>query len=50
MSAEMVSAKRINLQVQLKINVLSMAQIQEHGNSIQAISNDSNTTGYYMAT
>jgi len=50
MSAEMVSAKRINLQMQLKINVLSMAQIQVHGNSRQAISNnDSNTTRYYVA-
>jgi hypothetical protein len=31
-SAEMVSAKRINLQMKLKINVLCMAQIQVHGN------------------
>jgi hypothetical protein len=50
MSAEMMSTKRINLQMQLKINVLSMAQIQVHGNSRLAISNnDSNTTGYYVA-
>jgi hypothetical protein len=34
-SAEMVSAKRINLQMKLKINVLSMAQIQVYGNSRQ---------------
>jgi hypothetical protein len=34
-SAEMVSTKRINLQMQLKINVLSMAQIQVHGKSRQ---------------
>jgi len=33
MSAEMMSAKRINLQMQLKINVFSMAQIHGHGNS-----------------
>jgi len=51
MSAEMVSAKRTKLQMQLKINVFSMAQIQVHGKSRQAISNnDSNMTGYYMAT
>jgi hypothetical protein len=51
MSAEMVSTKRINLQMRLKINVLSMAQIEVHGNSRRAISNnESNTTGYYMAT
>lgn len=50
MCAEMVSTKRINLQMQLKINVLSTAQIQVHGNSRQAISNNgSNTTGYYVA-
>jgi len=51
MSAEIMSTKRINLQMRIKINVLSMAQIHGHGNSRQAISNnDSNTTGYYMAT
>ena len=41
-----VHREKKNLQMQLKINVLSIAQIQVNGNSRQAISNnDSNTTG-----